>query len=68
MSGRYANKRKRTMRRENARDVIRQQMLMFADFINGKYESTKPDSIHEPLTFSNYYNLKNGKSRVRTSE
>ena len=52
MSGRYSNKKKRKMRRENSKEIIRKQMELFADFIKNDYDHEKfPEYNITPLTF-----------------
>ena len=54
MSGRYSNKKKRKMRREASKDIIKRHMELFADFIRNDYDHEKfPEYNYTPLTFPN---------------
>ena len=51
MSGRYSNKKKRKMRRENSKEIIRKHMELFADYIKNDYDHEKfPEYNITPLT------------------
>ncbi|TFG08268.1 hypothetical protein EU538_07470 [Candidatus Thorarchaeota archaeon] len=56
MSGRYSSRKKRSMRRENAEDIIRIHMETYGDLIKNRYEHDKlPEFIIAPLTLPKDY-------------